>query len=349
MVNFGMQIARRSKNNQKPFRGDRRTAMTSSSLKTAFLVLVATMFGAIDAKAADVPTPVATQPSTNGSGPTVGGTSTFAGGTVTITLPNGAVVTTTTGPQGKWSKVLPAGTKGKVDVIITKPAEPDRDVGTVNVVSVGAPPGTTVTTVATLSAGSTATAFGSNFALTGGFSAFDTAADYDPASPTFGQISGFVPASTTILGTDGFGDTLSLSLTSNAAFTLSNLAPVWSFIDATGHVAGQMASITVPLLSGTGLFDGNPFSFTGSATGTETFGEPQINIAGLLDPAIDNFSFNFILLTGAGQVTGTILASGPEFIPEPSTIAILGAAFAGFSLVAYRSRPQHWWKRTSVA
>ena len=294
------------------------------------------------AAAADNQTEVADQPSTQLSGPTVGGTSTLTNATVTITLPNATVITTTTDNAGRWRKVLPKGTKGKVDVIITKPGDPNRDVGSANVASLGAPPGTTGMTVATVSNGSSATIGTMTFALHGGFTAIDTAADYNPASPTYGTVSGFVPATSLALsGSDGSGNTLSLALTGDAAFSLG-LASVWSYIDTNGDVAGQTATIAVAPISGAATVDGTPFSFTGSVGGTETFGDPSWDPNALvgLDPAIDSFNLTFTLTPpSGGSITGTILASGPEaLIPEPGSFGLLAAAMLGSAAVARRRR-----------
>ena len=293
--------------------------------------------------AADNQTEVADQPSTQLSGPTVGGTSTLANATVTITLPNTTVITTTTDNGGRWRKVLPKGTKGKVDVIITKPGNPNRDVGSANVASLGAPPGTTGMTVATVSAGSTAKVGAASFALTGGFTAIDTAADYNPLSPTYGQVSGFVPAGLLSLsGSDGQGNTLALTLAGDATFSL-DLASVWSYIDANGDVAGQTAAITVAPVSGTALYNGNPLLFTGTVGGTETFGDPPIDPSPTigLDPAIDTYNLTFDLAPGAGgPITGTILASGPEtLIAEPGSLGVLAAGLLG-ALAVVRRRPR---------
>ena len=293
------------------------------------------------AAAADNPTEVSTLPSTQFTGPTVAGTSTLANATVTITLPTGPTVTTTTDNLGRWKRVLPAGTKGKVKVIITKPGDPNRDVGGANVASLGAPPGTVGTTVATVLNGSAAAIGGATFALHGGFTAIDNAVDYNPSSPTYGQVSGFVPAALLALsGSDGHGNTLSLALTGDAAFSLG-LASVWNYIAANGDVAGQTAAIAVAPVSGIAVFDGQPVSFAGTVGGTETFGDPQFDPNPLvgLDPAIDSFDLTFKLSTAAGElIDGTILASGPEAaIPEPSSFGLLAGALLGSAFVARRS------------
>lgn len=295
------------------------------------------------AAAADNPTEVADQPSTQFSGPTVGGTSTLANATVTITLPPATVFTTTTDNQGRWRYVLPKGTKGKVDVVITKAGDPNRDVGSANVASLGSPPGTTGMTVATVSSGSTAAVGAASFALTGGFTAIDNAADYNPLSPTYGQVSGFVPAGLLSLsGSDGHGHTLALALSSDATFSL-DLASIWTYIATNGDVAGQTATITVASVAGTAFYDGSPLSFTGTVGGTETFGDPSFDPSPAigLDPAIDTYNLTFDLTPAAGgAITGTILASGPEaLIPEPGSLGMLASGLLGAMALA-RRRPR---------
>lgn len=296
-------------------------------------------------------TEVADQPSTQFSGPTVGGTSSLAGATVTITLPDGTTRTTTTSNQGRWRYVLPKGTRGRVTVTIIKGTESEE--GAANVASLGAPQGNEGRTVATVSAGSTATLGATTFSLSGGFTALDTSADYNPASPTYGRISGYVPASLLhINGSDAHGNTLTLSLSSNPTFSL-NLESVWNYIDANGTVTGQTASIALSSLSGIADYDGIPISFTGTATGTETFNDPGFdsNPAIGLDPAIDDYTFSFDLTLASGQtITGTINATGPEYlVPESASFPFLAVGSALLMGFAQRtsSRGSRWLRRSS--
>jgi hypothetical protein len=284
------------------------------------------------------PTEVATQPSTQFSGPVVGGTSTLANAPVTISVVGDGTYTATTNNQGKWSYTLPKGTKGKVDVSIKKGVE--EDVGSANVASLGSTPNATGTTVATLGAGSAATVGATTFALAGRFNAIDTTVVYDTASPSYGKVSGYLPAvQTSITGTDGFGDTLSVALSSNPSFSL-NLASVWTYLAANGTSAGQSATIDVPDLAGVLTLNGTPYAFTGNATGTETFGLPTVDPdpAIGLDPVVDDYALKFDLNLGqGGTVSGTLYASGPEiFTDEPSPLAVLAVAM--LPLLALRCR-----------
>lgn len=197
-------------------------------------------------------------------------------------------------------------------------------------------------TVATLGAGSAANVGGQVFSLNGSFVVFDTAADYNAASPTFALVSGTVPASLlNIAGTDGLGDTLTLTLDSDVSCSL-NLPAVWAFIDANGDVAGQSAAINLGVLLGTDDLNGTLLSFTGTTSGTETFNDPSFdpNPAIGLDPAIDDYAFAFDLTASNGTViNGTINATGPEFlVPEPSSLGLVGASLVTFALVRARKR-----------
>ena len=226
-----------------------------------------------------------------------------------IILPDGSTVSPPPDRNGHYYYQFPPGTKGPVKV------QSGDSTTSVNVSSLN-PPDTTTTTTASLVSTSTATLGSNTFALTGGFSALDTSVDYDPTSPTYGNVSGVVLASAFNITGNGPAGTLALSLSGDEAYTV-NLASVWA--EATTAI-----SIDTDI-SGIATLNGVSTPFSGSLTGTDTFS----------DDGTDDIVFNFTANTQFGQISGPIEAMGYETlnVPEPNSIALLiglGLSSAGF-------------------
>jgi hypothetical protein len=193
------------------------------------------------------------------------------------------------------------------------------------------PPNNTVVTALTVLPGSTANVGSQTVALTGHVLTQDLAVDYNSASPTFGNLSGIVLASSFNV----FGDLplgiFSLQLNGDLPYTL-NLIPVWNAA-ASSDFVGASAPISVATVEGTALINGLSAAFTGTGSGTVQF---------FLDNQ-ETTSFTFDLSSSVGPIHGTITAQGASLltpVPEPATILLAGTTAAGLGLARWRQ-----WRR----
>jgi hypothetical protein len=172
------------------------------------------------------------------------------------------------------------------------------------------PPGQIVTTTLAVAPGSTAALGGSTFDLGGSFTTIATEVDYDPTSPTYGNLGGLLPASEFDLHGTGTAGSFDLALSGDLPWT-ANLADIWG-----KDVAGRLSvPFSTPLFGKVAV---GPLSspFSGTAIGTVTFfADDSETISG---------SFDFT--SGFGGIQGTLTASGSSvWVPEPSTVTLLCA------------------------
>jgi hypothetical protein len=243
--------------------------------------------------------------------PTVGGVTTYM---------------TTADAKGNYEFKIPKGDfgslKDKGNVTVTSPGCPNS---TTTLAAVFTPGVNAVATASTVNPGSTATAGGMTFALSGGFTALDTNVDYNPASPTFGKLSSVLLASRFQLTGTGIGGTLGLTLNADQPFTVS-LLPAWQSPTLSGNT---IAFSNLPF-SGTATFNSTVSPFTGTAGGTVTF----------LDGGVEDTIFNFSASTDFGTVAGSVAAQGTsEIAPEPSSAVLLLTGATALAALALRRRP----------
>jgi hypothetical protein len=241
-------------------------------------------------------------PGAEGTEGTIEGTSSIANGNVKVTLPGGTVVTGTTDPNnGKYRIPVPAGTpKGNAKVEITDPDSNNKDVGSTPIAALN-PPAATITTVASVEPGSSLSVGGQTFVLGGSFSAIDTAVDYDPSSPTYGDVSGVIAAGDFDVVGSGSGGNVTLELNGDQPYTV-NLADVWAAPD----YVGQSVTIHEPI-SGMAIYNGTTGDFTGTVDVTDVFSEE----------GADNISLTYNLTSDFGPITGNISAIGEEDLSPP--------------------------------
>lgn len=109
---------------------------------------------------------------------------------VTVTFPDGTTATAPPDNKVIWTVDVPkAMPNGKATITGT---DGENDSTTIALLH---PPGTTYIASHVVQSGSLASVGGNTFAISGHFSALDTAVDYNPSSPTYGNVSGSIPAS----------------------------------------------------------------------------------------------------------------------------------------------------------
>lgn len=231
----------------------------------------------------------------------------------------------TVGPLGIGSTVVPAakGTAITVNNLTQPMAAPGN-----HTASRFTPGSETVVTTLAMDPASTLTAFGQTFVLGGSFTTIATAAEYDPLSPAYGNLSGVIPGDLfDVIGTGSAG-TIDIELAGDPPW-LINVASVW---DAAEFPATGLAVPFSQTLSGTLTFGALSTPFTGLVSGTLTF-------------LSDNFErfVGTIDLPGIGQ--GAFIASGQSrLVAEPGTlplsVATLMMLAAAVMLARRRGRPR---------
>lgn len=193
------------------------------------------------------------------------------------------------------------------------------------VASLFTPPSDIVNTTLVIQPGSFASVGGNTFALGGTFATIARTVDYDPASPTYGQLAGVIPTSGFDIHGSSPAGNIQLALNSPQPWSL-DLASTW----------GQDVppeGVGVPFnqpIDGTLFFNSTSTALSGNFVGAVTFfPDNRETICGQLQ---------------FGAVTGNLCASGPSVsaaVPEPSAYALLlvGLGIVG-TLVQRRKRKQ---------
>ena len=290
-----------------------------SVIRNSVFAAVLVAAGASSAWAA--PAVVDYEKEVEGTGPVLVAITDLGGGTITVTLPDGTKKTGTVPPTGRVRIPLPPGTKGNVDVEIKKGAEIDTGSTTISSLN---PPSVETLTSAVIQPGSTATLGAFSTALTGSFATIDTSVDYNPASPTYGQISGILPTSSfNIQGGSCAAGNFGFTLSGDQSYTV-NLASIWT----SGVYDGSQVALSTPI-SGTASCGSQVVPFSGTVTGTDTF-EPG---------GIDDIDFTLQASTADGPLTVDITAIGTEsLIPEPTAAGLFGIAALGLGAAGLWTR-----------
>jgi len=215
--------------------------------------------------------------------------------TKVVTLPSNLPLHTTV-PAGKATTIT-----------ITNNSQPAEPAQTEKSLALGPGP-IQATTVLAMNQGSMLNLFGQPVALQGGFTTVATNVDSLPGSPGYGELSGRVPSSFFDVFFDIGGDQGQLLLDGIGPPFSLNVASVW---DATVPDTGLSVPFT-QALAGQILFQGSSTPFSGLIDGTVTFfPDNHETIAGSI--------------TLAGIGSGSFSASGRTTIPEPDSLALLGA------------------------
>jgi hypothetical protein len=255
------------------------------------------------------------------------------GSTVTITYANGTI----THPMANASGIIwdpePAATPvGTAFVATGRDADGNPETAKGAIAQIFMPPTNEVVTSLTVLPGSTVTFEGTTVALTGGFTAVETALDSN------GNMSGNVLASRFSLGNSSIG--LNITLTGNVPFTFN----VTSAVLAAQSQSFMSASIPLPLTPLSVDFDINNqvFSATGTVGGTLT------TFPGNQD--LDTFVAS--LTSPSGPITMSINTFAPSVVtsvPEPSSFITFGLGAAALLTYEWRRRRQAVkWKRRDM-
>lgn len=247
------------------------------------------------------------------------------GDEITVTFSDGSKKTTYVNSTGGWGMSMGANRpSGKATV-----TDQHNEKVNITIAQGFTPPNNSVQTLFAVLAGSTASVGGQNFNLGGGFTTLTTNVDYNPASPTYGQLSGSILAQLfQVSGTGGLGK-LTITLAGNQPYSV-NVLPLFNAQTLDGGVSIPLSM----LLAGTLSINGLNSPFSGIANGTDT----------VFPGNTDNLDLAFDLTSNFGEVTGTFLADGTEqLIPEPSALAIIGTnmGMVGLILGAYGRRRQN--------
>lgn len=242
-----------------------------------------------------------------------------AGDIVSVTF-SGTTKTVQVATGGSWSVITPASAASGAAYTVSKFMDCDDPSAplTGTVAELFTPPRNEAVARHTILPGSTVTIGGGAFALTGGFSLVATAIDYDPASPTYGLLSGFMPAAAFAVDGIGVAGTAELRLTGDAPFAV-DLAPVLA--------GATTAAWSVPI-AGSLLFGGEASPVAGVVTGVSTYG------AG----GAERYTFGVTLASAFGPVTGAGSSDGAvtlTAVPEPGGATLL---LAGLPAVMWRRR-----------
>jgi hypothetical protein len=141
----------------------------------------------------------------------------------------------------------------------------------------------------------------------------DTNVDYNPASPTFGNLTGEVLASQSQLNGIGSSGTIGLMLANDEPFVLS-LLPAWN----SPTLEGNAVSFSVPI-TGIATFNTVVSPFSGIFEGNFT----------TLPDDQEMITASFDLTTNFGPADGLISAVGVSelaSIPEPSSLILFSTA-----------------------
>lgn len=190
------------------------------------------------------------------------------------------------------------------------------------VASLFTPPSDVVNTTLVIQPGSFASVGGNTFSLGGTFSTIANAVDYDPVSPTYGQLSGVIP-------TSGF-DIHGSSPSGNIQLALNNPQP-WSL-----NLAGIWGQDVPP--------EGVGVAFNQPLDGTLFFNSTPIPLSGNFIGAVTFFPDNSETICGQlqfGAITGNLCASGLSVttpVPEPGVYALMLGGLGVVGTLAQRRK-----------
>ncbi len=222
----------------------------------------------------------------------------------TYTNAAGAVVTTSRTATGLGTAFIGiVGAKDGTTITVTNLTESITNPAIV--ASTFSPPSNIVVSDFEINSGSVLTLAGSTFTLSGGFTAVQTAVNYDPTSPSYGIELGFI-ADASITGT-GVAGTFQFGLVGNTS-TETHLASVWEQVLLDGFPVGGVSTEQDFEFAGILMFGTVPTPFSGFFDGTATFfADGSTTAQGTLN-----------LTTSFGPASGPISASAvPQVVPTP--------------------------------
>jgi hypothetical protein len=235
-----------------------------------------------------------------------------AGATVDITYSTSLgpkTVHTVADSSGHYRQSLPAAVS-KTTATLESAGCPPGGTTTITLASERfQPPQNTVLTQGTFLPGSSIMLAGTTVDVVGMFSAKDLAVDYDPESPTYGDLTGILIGSQFLLTGDSGGTSFALNFDADQPYTI-NLLPVWNASDPNG--SSIPFSVPIAGMATVGLLTS---PVVGTATGSVAF----------FTDNTEYLSLDLDLASAFGPIVGNIQSHNVETlmpIAEPNFLML---------------------------